>query len=201
MSSQGGASASDPAEVRGFALFVGIDEFRALAEGTTLSELAAELKALVERLAPSAETFTSIAVAPSNSAGSDLEVVRHASRLLAKIPVDGPVAETETVLIDLSRRQIFIGTNVKLLTFTEFELLQYLVEHEGTAVSRHHLIGVLASSDTGNHQGPRAIDVNVRRLRLKLGTEADLVRTVHGVGYVFNRGANVQIRYRQRTDD
>ena len=43
--------------------------------------------------------------------------------------------------------------------------------------------------------GERTIDVHVRRLRAKLGRHEDIVRTVRGVGYRFDRHADVSIRY------
>ena len=43
--------------------------------------------------------------------------------------------------------------------------------------------------------GERTIDVHVRRLRAKLGRYEDIVRTVRGVGYRFDRHADVVIRY------
>ncbi|MCU1482876.1 MAG: transcriptional regulator [Subtercola sp.] len=212
MNGQIGA-ANESAEARGFALYVGIDEFHALADGTTLTEMAAALKALVQRIAPSAQTYTSIAVAPSNAGGRDLDVVKRSSSQQApshpagagaslgagatSAHVGGGGDDAETVVIDLSRRRMVIRGQVRLLTFMEFELLQHLVENEGSAVSRRELVGVLWSDETGEQASSRTIDVHVRRLRVKLGTEADLVRTVHGVGYVFNRGSNVQIRHRR----
>ena len=41
----------------------------------------------------------------------------------------------------------------------------------------------------------RTIDVHVRRLRSKLGGYEDIVRTVRGAGYRFDRHADVVIRY------
>ncbi|CAN5151015.1 hypothetical protein BH09ACT6_BH09ACT6_09680 [soil metagenome] len=188
-----------PAEARGFAFYVGIDEFRALADGTTLTEMAAEVKALVRRLAPSAQMYTSIAVAPRDSGGRDLDVVKGAAgRLDGQSAPPDNVGTGQTIIIDLSRRRMLIGSEFKNLTYMEFELLQYLVEHEGSAVTRDELVEVLWSSPESAQMSSRTIDVHVRRLRVKLGSEADLVRTVHGVGYVFNADANVHVRRRKQ---
>lgn len=195
MSLQNPRTAREPGEIRGFAVFVGINEIRALADGTSLAEVAEELRMLVERVAPSAQTFTSIAVAPVNSGGNDLDVVKQSLRGLhvpSRSPVIGP---DEPVMIDLSRRRMTIGAEVKLLTFAEFGLLEFLVEHEGTAVTRQELVEVLRAGTTALRVSARTIDVHVRRLRMKLGSGADLVRTVHGVGYVFNRASDVRIRF------
>ena len=81
-------------------------------------------------------------------------------------------------------------------TFTEFELLQYLVLREGRTIERSELVASLwQSADDGEVPGERTIDVHVRRLRSKLGRYEDIVRTVRGVGYRFDRHADVVIRY------
>jgi two-component system, OmpR family, alkaline phosphatase synthesis response regulator PhoP len=72
----------------------------------------------------------------------------------------------------------------------EFQLLRCLVEHEGTPLSRDELLDRAWGHDA--MPTPRTVDVHVAWLRGKL--EADphrpaLIRTVHGVGYVFI-GAN-----------
>ena len=71
----------------------------------------------------------------------------------------------------------------------EFELLRCLVEHEGTPLSRDEILDRAWGHDA--MPTPRTVDVHVAWLRRKL--EADphrptLIRTVHGVGYVFTGG-------------
>ena len=84
------------------------------------------------------------------------------------------------------------------LTYKEFELLQYLVLREGRTIDRTELITSLwAEGDDHDEDVPneRTIDVHVRRLRSKLGGYEDIVRTVRGAGYRFDRHADVSIRY------
>ena len=81
-------------------------------------------------------------------------------------------------------------------TFKEFELLQYLVLREGRTIERTELVTSLWQGATEDEApGERTIDVHVRRLRAKLGRYEDIVRTVRGVGYRFDRHADVVIRY------
>ena len=82
------------------------------------------------------------------------------------------------------------------LTFKEFELLQYLVLREGRTIERTELVSSLWShADADEAPGERTIDVHVRRLRAKLGRYEDIVRTVRGIGYRFDRHADVVIRF------
>lgn len=68
------------------------------------------------------------------------------------------------------------------LTFKEFELLKYLAAHQGRVLTRETLLDEVWGKDYVG--GSRTVDVHVRRLRAKLGTEHDhLIGTVRNVGY------------------
>ena len=68
------------------------------------------------------------------------------------------------------------------LTFKEFELLKFLAQHPGRVFSRDHLLQEVWGYDYFG--GTRTVDVHVRRLRAKLGTENEsLIGTVRNVGY------------------
>ncbi|MCL2514702.1 MAG: winged helix family transcriptional regulator, partial [Microbacteriaceae bacterium] len=65
---------------RGFALYVGIDEAKAAALGTDLGTIVAALKKTLAEVAPGAESFASVALAPEGTGGRDVDVVRLALR-------------------------------------------------------------------------------------------------------------------------
>jgi DNA-binding response OmpR family regulator len=70
------------------------------------------------------------------------------------------------------------------LTFKEFELLKYLAQHPGRVFTRAQLLLEVWGYDYFG--GTRTVDVHVRRLRAKLGTEHEsLIGTVRNVGYRF----------------
>jgi DNA-binding response OmpR family regulator len=70
------------------------------------------------------------------------------------------------------------------LTFKEFELLKYLVQHPGRVFSRQQLLQEVWGYDYFG--GTRTVDVHVRRLRAKLGPDREsLIGTVRNVGYRF----------------
>ena len=72
------------------------------------------------------------------------------------------------------------------LTYKEFELLKYLAQHPGRVFSRAQLLQEVWGYDY--YGGTRTVDVHVRRLRAKLGTEHEqLIGTVRNVGYKFVR--------------
>ncbi len=61
---------------RGFALYVGIDEAKVAASGVSLGVLVDALRRTLAELAPSAETYATVALAPVGSGGRDVDVVR-----------------------------------------------------------------------------------------------------------------------------
>jgi DNA-binding response OmpR family regulator len=68
------------------------------------------------------------------------------------------------------------------LTYKEFELLKFLAQHPGRVFTRDHLLREVWGFDYfGGH---RTVDVHVRRLRAKLGSEYEsMIGTVRQVGY------------------
>jgi DNA-binding response OmpR family regulator len=72
------------------------------------------------------------------------------------------------------------------LTYKEFELLKYLAQHAGRVFTRAQLLQEVWGYDFFG--GTRTVDVHVRRLRAKLGSEHEqLIGTVRNVGYKFVR--------------
>jgi len=70
------------------------------------------------------------------------------------------------------------------LTFKEFELLKFLAQHPKRVFTRSQLLQEVWGYDYFG--GTRTVDVHVRRLRAKLGTENEaLIGTVRNVGYKF----------------
>ena len=70
------------------------------------------------------------------------------------------------------------------LTFKEFELLKHLAQHPGRVYTRAQLLQEVWGYDYFG--GTRTVDVHVRRLRAKLGSEHEqLIGTVRHVGYKF----------------
>lgn len=68
------------------------------------------------------------------------------------------------------------------LTYKEFELLKYLAQHPGRVFTRAQLLNEVWGYDY--YGGTRTVDVHVRRLRAKLGSENEnLISTVRNVGY------------------
>ncbi|GGL04850.1 hypothetical protein GCM10007382_25880 [Salinibacterium xinjiangense] len=186
-------------EARGFALYVGVDQAKALDAGTDLGQVVEQLKQLLAQLVPGSETYAAVALAPAGAGGRDVDVVRLALQDPAALAKHRQVEEPAPkprggVVVDISRKRVLLDGSTASLTYKEFELLQYLVLREGRTIDRAEIITALWAAGDDEIPNERTIDVHVRRLRSKLGDFEDIVRTVRGVGYRFDRHADVSIR-------
>lgn len=191
-------TSANETEARGFALYVGIDEHTASANGTSLGAIVAALRQTLEQIAPglAAESYAAVALARAGSGGRNVDVVRTAladPRALERLTAKDDEDAAKGIVIDLQRRKVFLdGLNAEL-TEKEFDLLKHLVENQGSNISRDELIDTLWVSEEGPDVVGRTIDVHVRRLRAKIEGYEDIVRTVRGEGYRFDKHPDVLI--------
>lgn len=95
----------------------------------------------------------------------------------------GPIRVAD-VIVDESSWTVRAGGQPLNLTFKEFELLKYLVQNPGRVVTRETLLQEVWGMDY--YGGTRTVDVHIRRLRAKLGSEREsLIGTIRNVGYRF----------------
>jgi DNA-binding winged helix-turn-helix (wHTH) protein len=191
-------SPDNPANIRGFAVYVGVDEAGAVAAGTTIAEIVDSVRNAVTDAVPDAESHVAVAYAPATQRGKNLDIVRLAlrePRAVAELLPPKPPAVVTGVLIDLSRKRVVINGETPPLTYKEFELLQHLVLREGVTVDRAAIIDTLWAASDVDRPNTRTIDVHVRRLRSKIEPFDSVVRTVRGIGYRFDRHADVTIEF------
>jgi DNA-binding response OmpR family regulator len=103
-------------------------------------------------------------------------------------PETGPTKiRASGVVIDEDSYTAKVAGRTLNLTFKEFELLKYLAGHPGRVFTREALLQEVWGYDYFG--GTRTVDVHVRRLRAKLGSDHDqLIGTVRNVGYRFTAG-------------
>jgi DNA-binding response OmpR family regulator len=93
-----------------------------------------------------------------------------------------PEIQHGELLINESNYTATVRGRVLDLTYKEFELLKYLSQHPGRVFTRQQLLQEVWGYDYFG--GTRTVDVHVRRLRAKLGSEYEsLIGTVRNVGY------------------
>ncbi|GAB7089447.1 response regulator transcription factor [Marinifilum fragile] len=92
--------------------------------------------------------------------------------------------EYEKLKLIPESKQVTINNIDVGLTKTEFEILHLLLNHAGRIYSRDEIMNKIWENDT--FVGDRTVDVNVRRIRKKIGEYHNLIKTKSGYGYYFD---------------
>ena len=117
---------------------------------------------------------------------SPRELVARIRAVLRRSAADTPSAprlHLGDVVIDEARRAVEVAGSAVHLTATEFDLLHALVTGRGAVLTRGQLQQRVWGYQDG--LGVRTVDSHIRAIRRKLG--ADVIRTVHSVGYALAR--------------
>lgn len=87
------------------------------------------------------------------------------------------------IVIDKDAHIVKVDDKVIDLSFKEFELLVYFIENKGIALSREKILNNVWNYDYFGDA--RTIDTHVKKIRSKLGSEGDMIKTIWGMGYKF----------------
>lgn len=82
----------------------------------------------------------------------------------------------------LAREATVDGQRIEL-TYTEFELLSYLITNRGIALSRDKILDNVWQYDY--YGDARTVDTHIKKLRSKLGEAGESIKTIRGIGYKF----------------
>jgi two-component system response regulator ResD len=85
--------------------------------------------------------------------------------------------------INTAARQVSINDHFVDLSPKEYDLLTYLTENSGKALSRQQILNQVWSYDYFGDL--RTVDTHINRLRTKLGDKSAMVQTIRGYGYRF----------------
>lgn len=86
--------------------------------------------------------------------------------------------------IDKSAHLVKVNQKEVELSFKEFELLLYFIENKGIALSREKILNNVWNYDYFGDA--RTIDTHVKKLRNKLGSSGEYIKTIWGMGYKFS---------------
>lgn len=145
-------------KVTGFNL--GADDY--IAKPFSIREVAMRVKAVMRRTANSNPVLQKTSLPPKEQ------------RLL----------QYEKLTIDPDRKRVSIGENEVSLTKKEFEILTLLLTNIGHVFSREEILARIWEDDVMVLD--RTVDVNMTRLRKKIGEYGKLIITRQGYGYCFN---------------
>lgn len=121
---------------------------------------------------------------------SPAEIVSRVRAQLRRRRMDAQAAniryEFPGLMIDLSRRQVWVREEPVDLTATEFEILSLLAAHPGWVYSRQQIMQQLWDGDF--YGEARSADVHIQRIRKKVEQDPQnprYIQTVRGIGYRF----------------
>ncbi|MBR1674432.1 MAG: response regulator transcription factor [Eubacterium sp.] len=93
------------------------------------------------------------------------------------------VIEAGGISLDISAHKVTVDGQEIELSFKEFELLEYFMNNQGTALSREKILNNVWNYDFFGDA--RTIDTHVKKLRAKLGPKGEYIRTIWALGYKF----------------
>jgi DNA-binding response OmpR family regulator len=101
-----------------------------------------------------------------------------------------PVLSAADLEMNLIPRKVTRGGRPIDLTVREFELLEYLLRHQGQVVSRETLARDVWKETARTTPLDNVIDVHIARLRRKVDADQGpkLIHTVRGVGFMLHEG-------------
>ena len=87
------------------------------------------------------------------------------------------------IVIDSDGRTVKVDGKQIELSLREYELLKYLVDNNGLALSRDKILNNVWNYDY--YGDTRTIDSHIKKVRHKLGKKGKYIETIRGVGYKF----------------
>ena len=97
--------------------------------------------------------------------------------------LDSSTQDFQGLIINKLSREVKINNDILSLSHKEYELLIYLINNEGIALTRDNILDNVWGLDY--YGDIRTVDTNIKRLREKLGDKSNYIVTVRGSGYKF----------------
>ncbi len=94
-----------------------------------------------------------------------------------------PIAKFGEIQLDTARKRVIVNDEKIELTKKEYEILKLLLENPTKVYSREDILGLIWGSDV--IVTDRTVDVNITRLRTKLGKYGQNLKNKTGYGYFF----------------
>ena len=87
------------------------------------------------------------------------------------------------IIIDSKGRTVTVDGKQIEMSLREYELLKYLVDNKGIALSRDKILNNVWNYDY--YGDSRTIDSHIKKIRHKLGKKGKYIQTIRGIGYKF----------------
>lgn len=110
------------------------------------------------------------------------------ARVKAVIKRSSPQTDQTTygkITINKNARQVIVDNEIITLTNKEYDILIFFTENVGTALTRKEILNKVWGEDYFGDG--RTVDTHMKMLRSHLKDAGEYIKTVHGVGYKFER--------------
>ena len=89
------------------------------------------------------------------------------------------------IIIDSDGRTVKVDEKNVEMSLREYELLKYLIDNQGIALSRDKILNNVWNYDY--YGDSRTIDSHIKKIRHKLGKKGKYIKTMRGIGYKFEK--------------
>ena len=110
-------------------------------------------------------------------------LVARINAILRRNESDTKSVEIGGIKIDKTAHQVYVDDKPVEFSFKEFELLDYLIENKGIALTREKILNAVWNFDY--YGDARTVDTHIKKVRAKLGKRGEYIKTLWGFGYKF----------------
>lgn len=107
----------------------------------------------------------------------------HVEAVLKRVGKYQQFLEAGELYLDLPAQKVYRKGEYMETTRREYELLLYFIENQGRVLKREHILDAVWGFDYKGET--RTVDTLVKQLRKKLTSECNYIRSIYGVGYIF----------------
>lgn len=99
-----------------------------------------------------------------------------------KTEVQEKILKAGKITLDIDKHAVYVNDTPVELTYKEYELLKLLMSNAGIVTTREVILDRIWGIDFEGES--RTLDMHIKTLRQKLGSEGALIKTVRNVGYI-----------------
>ncbi len=103
------------------------------------------------------------------------------------------------IRIDKTAHQVYVDNKPIEFSFKEFELIDYLIENKGIALTREKILNAVWNFDY--YGDARTVDTHIKKVRAKLGKKGDYIKTLWGFGYKFDYDENKKLKKKKINEE
>lgn len=91
--------------------------------------------------------------------------------------------EAGKLKLDCRARKIYVDGNYIVTTPKEFDLLRFFIQNQNVTLKREQILDAVWGVD---YEGTyRTVDTIIKQIRIKLGEECPYIKSIYGIGYIF----------------